>query len=177
MAESIIERATARRNAALREVAEWDAFIRRYQELAVDEQHGTAVPQRQGGPVERQLPPDSELGKTVALVDAILTERGQPMTLSELFAEVTRRGFHVSGDKPRDNLGARLYNSGKYKSFGKRVGWWFKDRPRPRLRLDDEPRSGGEPPDSSEPSRTAAATTNGIPPRDMPMNTGALTMS
>ncbi len=53
------------------------------------------------------------------------------MPLDPLFNEVTRRGLEVGGKKPKDNYGARLYNSGCFRSISKKTGWWFKDRPLP----------------------------------------------
>jgi hypothetical protein len=77
------------------------------------------------------------LAKTIAVVDAVLDERGRPVLLHDLYDEVTRRGLSITGKSPRANLGARLSNSGKYVSVNKKTGWWFKDRPYPE---SDEPK-------------------------------------
>lgn len=147
MAASILKRAKERRDAALREVHMWEEFIRRYEELRQAPPHiaptlfamleaGSAP--RAGGQegegrrsLDRTPPPDSEMAKTIALVDAVLDERGRPMLLHDLYNEITRRGLAIAGKFPRANLGSRLSNAGKYVSVNKKTGWWFKDRPFP----------------------------------------------
>jgi hypothetical protein len=139
MADSILKKAKAKRDAALQEVRVWEEFIHRYQELREIPPHIASAlsalpelefstPDRRAG--ERTPPPDSELAKTIAIVDAVLDEHGRPVLLQDLYNEVTRRGLAISGKFPRANLGARLYNAGKYVSV-KKTGWWFKDRPLP----------------------------------------------
>jgi len=140
MTDRILERAVARRDAALREAAEWEAFIARYQQLAGDRvetrQPGKdSLPRRR--PIERELPPHSELAKTIAATEAVLNGYGHPLPLEQLFNEVTKSGLVVGGQKPKDNYSARLYNSGCFRSLGKKTGWWFKDRPLPGSQEDD----------------------------------------
>jgi hypothetical protein len=146
MAASILKRARERRDAALREAHMWEEFIRRYEELrkapppaaptlfAMREADPprAAVHQRERRPAdERAVPSDSEMAKTIALVDAVLDERGRPVQLHDLYNEVTRRGLSIAGRFPRANLGARLSIAGKYVSMDKKTGWWFRDRPCP----------------------------------------------
>ncbi|HZU91385.1 MAG TPA: hypothetical protein VE993_19190 [Stellaceae bacterium] len=147
MADSILKKARARRDAALQEAHIWEEFIRRYEELKatpapaapplfampdIEASLQAAVRERENKRLDgRTPPPDSELAKTIAVVDAVLDERGQPVLLHELYDEVTRRGLAISGKSPRANLGARLSNAGKYVSLDKKTGWWFKDRPCP----------------------------------------------
>jgi hypothetical protein len=152
MADSILKRARAKRDAALQEAHVWEEFIRRYEELKatpapaapplftmpdIEASLRAAVHrherERPGG---RTPPPGSELAKTIAVVDAVLDERGQPVLLHDLYDEVTRRGLAISGKSPRANLGARLSNAGKYVSLDKKTGWWFKDRPCPAGAFD-----------------------------------------
>jgi hypothetical protein len=163
MADSILKKARAKRDAALQEARVWEAFIRRYEELreipphiasALSAMPELELPTRAAAPeqerqrsTERTLPPDTELAKTVALVDAVLDERGQPVLLQDLYNEVTRRGLAIAGKFPRANLGARLYNAGKYVSV-KKTGWWFRDRPFP-LRPLDGPPTDAEPKDDA----------------------------
>ncbi|MGH7040460.1 MAG: hypothetical protein ACREE1_20260 [Stellaceae bacterium] len=147
MAASILKKARERRDAALHEVRMWEEFIRRYEELREASPHiaptlfamldaksaprtgGRAnAPEPASGPA---LPPESEMAKTIALVDAVLDEHGRPVQLHDLYAEITRRGLAISGKFPRANLGARLSSAGKYISINKKTGWWFKDRPCP----------------------------------------------
>jgi hypothetical protein len=163
MAASILKRAKERREAALREVRMWEEFIRRYEELRQAPAHiapslfamleAGSVPRaqehegEQRRSLERTPPPDSEMAKTIALVDAVLDERGRPMLLHDLYDEITRRGLAISGKFPRANLGSRLSNAGKYVSVNKKTGWWFKDRPFPvgpfdAAQGDDAPRYG-----------------------------------
>jgi hypothetical protein len=146
VADSILKKAKAKRDAALQEAQVWEEFIRRYEELREIPPHiasalsvmpelglssPAAAPERAPRrPGERTPPPDSELAKTIAVVDAVLDEHGRPVLLQDLYDEVTRRGLAISGKFPRANLGARLYNAGKYVSV-KKTGWWFKDRPLP----------------------------------------------
>lgn len=146
MAASILRRARERRDAALREAHMWDEFIRRYEELIkappqtaptlfamreADPPRAAAPPQERRPADERAVPSDSEMAKTIALVDAVLDERGRPVQLHDLYNEVTRRGLSIAGRFPRANLGARLSIAGKYVSVDKKTGWWFKDRPCP----------------------------------------------
>ncbi len=154
MADSMLKKARARRDAALQEAHIWEEFIRRYKELKETPLHiaaplfaapeieappPAAAPQdAPKDPIEDTPPPDSELAKTIAVVDAVLDERGRPVLLHDLYDEVTRRGLSITGKSPRANLGARLSNAGKYVSVNKKTGWWFKDRPYPES--DDEPK-------------------------------------
>lgn len=147
MAASILKKARERRDAALHEARMWEEFIRRYEELREASPHIAPTlfamldaksaprsggredaPERTAGPA---LPPESEMEKTIALVDAVLDERGRPVQLHDLYAEITRRGLAISGKFPRANLGARLSSAGKYISINRKTGWWFKDRPCP----------------------------------------------
>lgn len=164
MADSILRKAKARRDAALHEAHIWEEFIRRYMELKETPLHiasplfATPAPEIEAPPqtvapapesrrpAERTPPPESELAKTIAVVDAVLDERGRPVLLQDLYNEVTRRGLAIAGKSPRANLGARLYNAGKYVSLDKKTGWWFKDRPFPAHAFD-APHSDPEPPD------------------------------
>jgi|GEM_PF-3558028 hypothetical protein len=160
MASAILKKAKARRDAALQEAHMWEEFIRRYKELKETPLHiasplfaisqaepsppmSAPEPERQC-PAEPAPPPDSELAKTIAVVDAVLGERGRPVLLRELYDEVTRRGLAIPGKSPRANLGARLYNSGRYVSLDKKTGWWFKDRPFP-TRAFNAPERDAEP--------------------------------
>jgi hypothetical protein len=163
MADSILKKARARRDAALQEAHIWEEFIRRYKELKETPLHmasplfaapqtaapppAAAPPDEPRLPSERTPPPDSELAKTIAVVDAVLDERGRPVLLHDLYDEVTRRGLSITGKSPRANLGARLSNAGKYVSVNKKTGWWFKDRPYP-ARARDVAQSDDEPKDS-----------------------------
>lgn len=147
MAASILKKARERRDAALHEARMWEEFIRRYEELREASPHiaptlfamldAKSAPRSAAGengsePASgRVLPPESEMAKTIALVDAVLDERGRPVQLNDLYAEITRRGLAISGKFPRANLGARLSSAGKYVSVNKKTGWWFKDRPCP----------------------------------------------
>ena len=165
MADPILERAFAKRDAALREAAEWEAFIGRYRQLAeepaqADNSNRTPSPQRR--PIERELPPDSELAKTIAITEAVLDERGHPMPLDSLFNEVTKRGLEIGGKKPKDNYGARLYNSGRFRSISKKTGWWFKHRPLPEASDEDDNTAITETPNSG--TLFGAPKTNGAEP-------------
>jgi hypothetical protein len=163
MADKILERALAKRDAALREAAEWETFIQRYRQLAekpLEDSAHPAAQQSRSRPVDRELPPDSELAKTITITEAILKERGRPMPLDALFNEVTTRGLNIGGRKPKDNYGARLYNSGRFLSISKKIGWWFKDRPLPDVL--DEPSQSTETPNSG--TLFGAPKTNGASP-------------
>ena len=76
MIEPILERAFAKRDAALREAAEWESFIRRYRELAESpgDSPKPAPLQTRPRPLDRELPVDSELAKTIAITGAVLNE-------------------------------------------------------------------------------------------------------
>ncbi|MBV8888119.1 MAG: hypothetical protein JO305_00450 [Alphaproteobacteria bacterium] len=135
MPDAILEKAKAKRDASLREAERWSDFIRQCEELRAD---ADATPQQAPRSVarprrdaQRSLPEDSELAKTIAMVDAVLDAFGRPVPLSELYNAVTKSGLIIHGKRPRDVLGARLYNSNRYRSQGKQTGWWFKDRPIP----------------------------------------------
>src|SRR5260370_2211479 len=130
MVDKILEQAFVKRDAALREAAEWESFIQRYRQLAKQSEDSPRK-QSRSSPVDRELAPDSELAKTIAITGEILNERGRPMPLDALFNEAAIRGLDVGGKKPKDNYGARLYNSGRFRSISKKTGWWFKDRPLP----------------------------------------------
>lgn len=146
MAASILRKARERRDAALHEAHMWEEFIRRYEELRKVPPHtaptllamleaklppADAHDGERRGASQRTPPPDSEMAKTIALVDAVLDEHGRPMLLHDLYNEITRRGLAIAGKSPRANLGSRLSNAGRYVSVNKKTGWWFKDRPFP----------------------------------------------
>lgn len=163
MADPIFEKAIAKRDAAQRIVDKWTTFIEAYRELTGDAHNAAVLKVPHHGrltdramprtrPDRRDLPVNSELGKTVAITDSVLNEIGHPLPLDTLFNEVTRRGFVVTGQKPKENYSARLYNSGRYRSLGKKEGWWFRDRPWP---LSQEPPTGAGPsPGSAQQSDT-----------------------
>lgn len=136
MADAVLERAFAKRDAALREAAEWETFIQRYRQLVEGDDLPMQgdTPGRQARGVrssDRELPLDSELSKTITAVEEVLNDRGCPMPLGKLFDEVMRRGLNIGGANPRGNFGARLFNSGRFRSINKKDGWWFKDQPIP----------------------------------------------
>ncbi len=150
--EPILERAIAKRDAALREAAEWNTFIKRYQQLAgIAPDHTQSPDLARKAPSEHEIPSDSELGKTIETVEAILNEWERPVRLSELYDEVTKRGLVVGGKDPKGNFGARLWGSGRFRSISKSTGWWFKDRPWPPAGIQED---GDDPitetPNSSE---------------------------
>lgn len=171
MAASILKRARERRDAAFREAHMWEEFIRRYEELrkapiaptlfamleAGSSARAGAAPGGDGSPIEGTPPRESEMAKTIALVDAVLDERGRPMLLHDLYNEITRRGLAISGKFPRANLGSRLSNAGKYISLNKKTGWWFKDRPCPI-----SPFEGPQSEDDSRDDETAAPNKGGL---------------
>jgi hypothetical protein len=128
MPDPIFERAIARRDTALREAQEWQMFIERYQQLAGGPSSSEVTPVREA---QRALSPDTALAQTIYLATEALEEAGRPMTLAALYEAVSARGLAFTGANPRDNLGARLYNSKQFVSLGKKTGWWFKDRPVP----------------------------------------------
>ncbi|HEV2098062.1 MAG TPA: hypothetical protein VGR45_03950 [Stellaceae bacterium] len=167
MADPILERALAKRDAALREAADWEAFIGRYRQLAEEPaqaRNSDQTPPPQRRPIERELAPDSELAKTIAITEAALEERGHPMPLDLLFNEVTKRGLGIGGKKPKDNYGARLYNSGRFRSISKKTGWWFKHRPLPASEEGDNT-AIMETPNSSE--LFGASRANGAEPLNL----------
>lgn len=165
MSDPILEKAKARREAAAREVAEWDAFITRYLDLAGRPVGTTGI--HPSVSQARPIPPDSELGKTIAMVDAVLDEAGHPVQLVPLYDEVTRRGLHIGGKKPAYTLSARLSNSGRYIST-RESGWWFKSRPVPLSRV---PASNNNPPSEPETPRDTGSAKGGgallMPPNSL----------
>lgn len=77
--------------------------------------------------------------KVMSAVHDILFQRGDALTLSAIFDELTRRGVIVGGKHPKQNLSQKLSAHQDLRSYGKR-GWYFADRVPPCLqprRLSD----------------------------------------
>jgi hypothetical protein len=136
MPDMILDSAIARREAALREAQEWHQFIVRYQQLA---EALPSTPNVEAPRPRREFDPETEIAKTVAAVAEALEEAARPLPLADLYKEVTMRGIVFSGANPKDNLGARLYNSKQFKSLGKKTGWWFTNRPLPEMTKEANP--------------------------------------
>ena len=124
--DSIIARATAKRDAALAEAKRWDEWICMYVEVA-EAKH---VPQHVINGVAgatRRAPVSGALAETEAAVVAILTATGHPMPTRDLQPALAERGIEIGGKDPISTLSARLSRAPQLVNIRQR-GWWIKER-------------------------------------------------
>jgi hypothetical protein len=89
----------------------------------------------------------------VATAMEILKAHGRPMKLGAIYNQMLDRGVVVSGDKPANNLGAKL-SADKRLVTHKGYGWWFADEPIPGAQHPFDQFTNSDDPDTfvSEPS-------------------------
>ena len=107
-------------------------------------------PQANTSPVRR---PSTVMLATYEAVRSVLLEHGKPTRLSDLLAGVIERGIEVGGKDPASTLSARLSNSKEFKSR-RGVGWWFTDKPLPRVGAENDEAEGA--PGRDQPSASNA---------------------
>ncbi len=148
--DPIIRRATDRRDAALREAAKWDAFIKQYVELQGEPVPPNSVRTDQRGPPRIFI--SGRLSETEHVAAEIIKERGRAIPTRDLLVELENRGVEVGGKDPASTLSARLSRSSVL--VGRRgIGWSLK----PEAPQKDE--AAGSP--GSEPA--ASTHTSGVP--------------
>ena len=95
---------------------------------------------QESAPKVRQ--PSAVTVRTREAVRSLLEERGAPVTLRELLAEMRLRGIPVGGKKEVATLAARLSNADEFRSVPG-MGWWFTDQLVPgALSVFEEPEGG-----------------------------------
>lgn len=124
------QRALERRDAALREAAEWEAFIRRYDDLQEEGPVAAPVVQVQQHRASRAIVGmPGRLSETRRIAEEIIRERGRPVATRDLLVELERRGVEVGGKDPFATLSARLTRAPTL--VGTRgVGWSLKTEAR-----------------------------------------------
>jgi beta-glucosidase-like glycosyl hydrolase len=92
--------------------------------------------------------------------EEIIKARGEPVPLTPLFEEVTRRGVKLGGQTPKSTLSAYLGQGKTLESTPQ--GWWFKGQPIPKKPRKSLFAGGGnETPDSE---LSGASKSNGALP-------------
>ena len=147
----ILQRALERRDAALREAAEWDAFIRRYEDLQTESPVAAPLvpldqkPERQGASSA-----SGRITETERVAAEIIKEAGRPVTTRDLLVELERRGVEVGGKHPFSTLSARLTRAPTLTGT-RGVGWSLKTEAR-QTNETAGPSQGEEPAASAQAS-------------------------
>lgn len=128
--DPILQRAQERRDAALREAREWEAFIERYHDLRMDEAPSTPVIRTDPTAAPRYIPALSgRISETERVAAEIIKERGRPVPTREILIELERRGVEVGGKEPFSTLSTRLSRASTI--IGTRgIGWSLKEEVR-----------------------------------------------
>lgn len=149
--DPIRQRALERRDTALREAEEWEAFIRRYDDLQ-DESPGAPPVVRvdQHGVPRAVVGMSGRVSETERVAAEIIRERGRPVGTRDLLAELERRGVEVGGKDPFSTLSARLTRAPTL--VGTRgIGWSLKTEAR-QTNETAGPSQGEEPAASAQAS-------------------------
>ena len=127
----ILQKARARLQELECERIELETFIRTFERLLAN-----GVPPR---PTTSTSPVKASRREIVDATLETLARVGRPMSLGEIFEDLTQRGIQIGGKVPRNNLGAMLSADGRICTQPNR-GWWFVDEEPPRQldELDDD---------------------------------------
>lgn len=132
--DDTLRNAIDRRDAALREVEAWNAFIAAYTAQLDAQKVEAQIKATQADLFARQ--PTSRARRkatTQAMMDEaerMILEAGRPLTRFQLLTQLEDRGFTVEGGDKSKVLGTNLWRSKRFHNIEK-AGYWPKSQPIP----------------------------------------------